>query len=143
VQVGIPREVKNREYRVAITPADVQELVRHGHEVVAAAGAGAGSSLPDEDYLAAGAKILPGPEEVWQDAELVLKVKEPVADEFDRIQSGQTLFTLVERGGTWVLAARAAPPRPTQTPTPAPAVLRARISRGSGAARPTCDGFAP
>jgi len=93
VKVGIPQEVKNREYRVAITPAGVQELVRHGHEVVVEAGAGAGSSLPDEDYLAAGAKILPGPEEVWQDAELVLKVKEPVAEEFDRMQPGQTLFT--------------------------------------------------
>ena len=92
--MAFPEWVKNREYRVAMTPAGVQELVRHGHEVVVEAGAGAGSSLPDEDYLAAEAKILPGPEEVWQDAELVLKVKEPVAEEFDRMQSGQTLFTL-------------------------------------------------
>jgi len=62
--LAFPEWVKNREDRVAMTPAGVQELVRHGHEAVVEAGAGAGSSLPDEDYLAAEAKILPGPEEV-------------------------------------------------------------------------------
>jgi alanine dehydrogenase len=59
VQVGIPREVKNHEYRVAITPAGVHELARYGHDVVVERGAGVGSSIPDEDYAAAGARILP------------------------------------------------------------------------------------
>ena len=93
MKVGVPREVKNREYRVAITPAGVHELVRNGHEVVIEAGAGVGSSLPDEDFTAAGAKILPTADDVWQTADLVLKVKEPVAEEYHRMRRGQVLFT--------------------------------------------------
>jgi alanine dehydrogenase len=93
MKVGVPREVKNREYRVAITPAGVLELARHGHEVVIEAGAGAGSSIPDEDFTAAGAKILPTADDVWQTAELVLKVKEPVAEEYHRMRRDQVLFT--------------------------------------------------
>jgi len=64
VKVGIPREVKNREYRVAITPSGVQELVRHGHEVAVETEAGVGSSIADEDFLAAGAKVLASADEV-------------------------------------------------------------------------------
>src|SRR6201992_773336 len=93
MKVGVPREVKNREYRVAITPAGVHELARHGHEVVIEAGAGAGSSIPDEDFTAAGAKMLPTAEDVWQTAELILKVKEPVAEEYHRMRGDQVLFT--------------------------------------------------
>jgi alanine dehydrogenase len=93
VKVGIPREVKNHEYRVAITPAGVHEFVRNGHEVYLEAGAGTGSSIPDEDYRAAGARVVPSAEEVWQSAELVLKVKEPVPEEYDRLRQGQVLFT--------------------------------------------------
>ncbi len=93
MKVGVPREVKNHEYRVAITPAGVHELVRAGHEVVIEAGAGIGSSLPDEDFTAAGAKILPHADDVWGTAELVLKVKEPVAEEYHRMRDGQVLFT--------------------------------------------------
>src|ERR1700744_318247 len=93
MKVGVPREVKNREYRVAITPAGVHELARHGHEVVIEASAGAGSSIPDEDFTAAGAKILPTADDVWQTAELVLKVKEPVAEEYHRMRRDQVLFT--------------------------------------------------
>ena len=93
MKVGIPREVKNREYRVAITPSGVQELVRHGHEVAVETEAGVGSSIADEDFLAAGAKGLASADEVWGSSELVLKVKEPVAEEFHRMQPGQTLFT--------------------------------------------------
>src|ERR1700744_701396 len=93
MKVGVPREVKNREYRVAITPAGVHELARHGHEVVIEASAGAGSSIPDEDFTAAGAKILPTADDVWQTAELVLKVKEPVPEEYHRMRPGQVLFT--------------------------------------------------
>jgi alanine dehydrogenase len=91
--VGVPREIKNREYRVAITPAGVHELTRHGHEVVIESGAGVGSSIPDEDFTAAGAKMLPTADDVWQTAELVLKVKEPVAEEYHRMRRDQVLFT--------------------------------------------------
>jgi alanine dehydrogenase len=93
VKIGVPREVKNNEYRVAITPAGVHELVRHGHEVAVEAGAGEGSSIPDEDYVRAGGAILPSAGAVWDFGELILKVKEPIAVEYDRMRPGQTLFT--------------------------------------------------
>ncbi|HEV7896801.1 MAG TPA: alanine dehydrogenase [Planosporangium sp.] len=93
MKVGIPREVKNHEYRVAITPAGVHEFVRHGHEVFIEAGAGLGSSITDEEYRAAGASILADADDVWGTAELVLKVKEPIAEEYHRMRSGQVLFT--------------------------------------------------
>ncbi|GAA4891764.1 alanine dehydrogenase [Stackebrandtia albiflava] len=93
MKVGIPREVKNHEYRVAITPAGVHEFVRHGHEVVIESGAGEGSSIPDADYIAAGAHMLATADDVWEQAELVLKVKEPIASEYHRMRPGQTLFT--------------------------------------------------
>jgi alanine dehydrogenase len=93
VKVAIPREVKNHEYRVAITPAGVHEFVRQGHEVYVEAGAGDGSSIPDEEYRGAGGRILPGPDEVWAEGELVLKVKEPIAEEYGRMHPGQVLFT--------------------------------------------------
>jgi alanine dehydrogenase len=93
VKVGIPREVKNNEFRVAITPAGVHELVRHGHQVVVEEGAGTGSSIPDEEYVAAGADILGTADEVWAAADLLLKVKEPIAEEYHRLRKDQTLFT--------------------------------------------------
>ncbi|MCO1577996.1 alanine dehydrogenase [Crossiella sp. SN42] len=93
MRVGVPREVKNHEYRVAITPAGVVELVRRGHQVLIEREAGLGSSFPDSDYLAAGAKILGSADEVWGEADLVLKVKEPIAEEYHRMRRGQTLFT--------------------------------------------------
>jgi alanine dehydrogenase len=93
MRIGVPREVKNHEYRVAITPAGVHELAREGHEVFVESGAGAGSSLPDEEFAAAGAKILKTADEVWGTADLVLKVKEPVAGEYERMRPGQVLFT--------------------------------------------------
>lgn len=93
VKVGIPREVKNNEFRVAITPAGVHELVRHGHQVVIERGAGVGSSIPDEEYVAEGARILDTADEVWAIADLLLKVKEPVAEEYHRLRKDQTLFT--------------------------------------------------
>jgi alanine dehydrogenase len=85
--------VKNHEYRVAITPAGVVELVHRGHDVLIETGAGKGSSFPDTDYLAAGAKIAPNADETWGAADLVLKVKEPVAEEYGRLRRGQLLFT--------------------------------------------------
>ncbi|MFG3020882.1 alanine dehydrogenase [Streptomyces sp. NPDC048254] len=93
VKVGIPREVKNNEFRVAITPAGVHELVRHGHQVVIERGAGVGSSIPDDEYIAAGARILDTADEVWATADLLLKVKEPIAEEYHRLRKDQTLFT--------------------------------------------------
>ena len=93
MKVGIPTEVKNHEYRVAITPAGVLELVRGGHQVVIQAGAGVGSSIPDEDFITAGAKILPTADDVWGEGELILKVKEPIEEEYHRMRAGQVLFT--------------------------------------------------
>lgn len=93
VKVGIPREVKNNEFRVAITPAGVHELVRHGHQVVIEQNAGVGSSITDEEFVAAGAQILPTADEVWAAADLLLKVKEPIAEEYHRLRKDQTLFT--------------------------------------------------
>jgi alanine dehydrogenase len=93
VRVGVPKEVKNHEYRVAITPIGVNELVAHGHEVFIETRAGAGSGIPDEEYVAAGATMLPTADDVWGTAELVLKVKEPVAEEYHRMRPGLLLFT--------------------------------------------------
>jgi alanine dehydrogenase len=93
VKVGIPREVKNHEYRVAITPAGVHELVSHGHEVFVEKDAGVGSSIPDADYQAAGAQTLATADDVWATGDLILKVKEPVEQEYGRMREGQTLFT--------------------------------------------------
>jgi alanine dehydrogenase len=93
VKVGIPREVKDNEYRVAITPAGVNELVTGGHSVVIEKDAGAGSSIPDADYVAAGATILDTADDVWGSADLLLKVKEPVAEEYHRLRGDQVLFT--------------------------------------------------
>ena len=93
MKVGIPREVKNHEYRVAITPAGVRELTAHGHEVYVEKGAGDGSEFGDDAYVAAGATIIPDPDEVWGTADLVLKVKEPIAEEYHRMREGQVLFT--------------------------------------------------
>jgi alanine dehydrogenase len=93
MRVGIPTEIKNNEYRVAITPAGVSELVRHGHEVTIQAGAGEGSAIHDADFKAAGAQIINSADQVWAEADLLLKVKEPVGPEYSRMRKGQTLFT--------------------------------------------------
>ncbi len=93
MRIGIPKEVKNHEYRVAITPIGVHELVAHGHDVVVEKGAGVGSQIMDDEYVAAGATMLDGADDVWAEAEMVLKVKEPVAEEYHRMREGQVLFT--------------------------------------------------
>ncbi|MVA74617.1 alanine dehydrogenase [Auraticoccus sp. F435] len=104
MRVGVPTEIKNHEYRVAITPAGVHELVRHGHQVLVQCGAGLGSAITDETYAAAGATLVPTAEDVWDAAELLLKVKEPVAEEYPRLREGQVLFTYLhlaaDRPGT-------------------------------------------
>lgn len=93
MKVGIPREVKNNEYRVAITPSGVHELTEHGHEVLVEKDAGVGSQISDDDYVAAGARIIGSADDVWGEADMVLKVKEPVAEEYHRMREGLTLFT--------------------------------------------------
>jgi alanine dehydrogenase len=93
MRVGLPREVKRDEQRVAATPAGVRDLVAGGHTVLVETGAGAGASLPDEEYAAVGAVVVPSAADVWSQADLVLKVKEPVPAEYDRLRPGQTLFT--------------------------------------------------
>ena len=93
MRVGIPREVKNHEYRVAITPSGVRELVAHGHEVFVEKDAGVGSSITDDEFVAAGASILASADEVWAVGDLVLKVKEPIAEEYPRMRAEQVLFT--------------------------------------------------
>ena len=93
MKVGIPREVKNNEYRVAITPAGVHEFARSGHEVLVESGAGAGSAIADPEFVSAGATILPTADDVWGTADLILKVKEPIAEEYHRMREGQVLFT--------------------------------------------------
>jgi alanine dehydrogenase len=93
VKVGIPKEIKNHEYRVAITPAGVMELVQHGHQVVIETGAGLGSSIPDADYVEAGATMLANADDVWASADMILKVKEPIADEYPRMRKDQIIFT--------------------------------------------------
>ncbi|MGB9372998.1 MAG: alanine dehydrogenase [Jiangellales bacterium] len=93
MRVGVPTEVKTHEYRVAMTPAGVHELVRNGHEVVVQSAAGVGSSISDDEFAAAGATILPTADDVWGTADLVCKVKEPIDEEYDRMRAGQVLFT--------------------------------------------------
>jgi alanine dehydrogenase len=93
MRVGIPTEIKNNEYRVAITPGGVAELVRRGHEVNIQAGAGDGSAIPDADFKAAGAQIINSADQIWAEADLLLKVKEPIEPEYSRMRKGQTLFT--------------------------------------------------
>jgi alanine dehydrogenase len=93
MKVGIPREIKNNEYRVAITPAGVMELTRNGHEVFIEHDAGLGSSITNEEYVSAGAAILQTADEVWETGDLILKVKEPIEAEYHLMRKGQVLFT--------------------------------------------------
>src|SRR5215204_3921318 len=115
MKVGVPTEIKTDEYRVALTPSGVRELVEHGHEVVVQAGAGEGSAIADEDYRAQGAEVLPDAAAVFAAADMVVKVKEPQAPEIALLEPRHTLFTylhlapdpdqtrgLVESGATCV-----------------------------------------
>jgi alanine dehydrogenase len=115
VIVGVPTEIKTDEYRVALTPAGVRELVEHGHDVVVQAGAGEGSAISDDDYLSQRARILPDAEAVFGEADMIVKVKEPQPDEVAKLEPRHLLFTylhlapdpeltrgLVESGATCV-----------------------------------------
>ncbi|MEA4943806.1 MAG: alanine dehydrogenase [Propionicimonas sp.] len=109
MRIAVPAEVKNREYRVAITPVGVAELVGHGHEVFVQSGAGLGSSISDAEYVAQGATVLPDADATWAAGELVMKVKEPVAEEYHRLRDDLVLFTYLhlaaDRPGTDALLA--------------------------------------
>src|SRR4051812_18614688 len=115
MKVGVPTEIKTDEYRVSLTPAGVRELVEHGHEVLIQAGAGVGSTIPDEEYTAQGARIVPDAQSVFEEAELILGVKEPQPQEVEMLRPDHLLFTylhlapapeltksLVESGATCV-----------------------------------------
>ena len=93
MKVGVPTEIKADEYRVALTPSGVRELSDRGHEVVVQAGAGEGSAISDADYAAQGARVLPDADAVFAEAELIVKVKEPQAEEIGRLEARHTLFT--------------------------------------------------
>ena len=91
--VGVPKEIKPQENRVGLIPAGVRQLVSNGHDVIVEQSAGAGSGIPDDEYIAAGAEIVSTAEEVWTRAEMIWKVKEPIAPEYPRMQDGQILYT--------------------------------------------------
>ncbi|WP_068007483.1 alanine dehydrogenase [Nocardia pseudobrasiliensis] len=95
MRIGVPREIKPQEQRVALTPAGAGELARHGHRVLVEAGAGVGSGFDDADYRAAGARVVESAADVWNDAELLLKVKEPIAEEYPLLRPAQVLFTFL------------------------------------------------
>lgn len=93
MNIGVPKEIKNNEFRVAITPSGVREFVKHGHSVSIESSAGLGSAITDDDYRKVGATIVSSADEVWNNAELILKVKEPIAAEYSRMRKDQVLFT--------------------------------------------------
>ena len=93
MRIGVPKEIKNHEYRVGLVPSSVAELVHHGHVVTIERGAGLGAGLTDEEYEAAGGTIVEGPDEIFAHAEMIVKVKEPLAEERRRLRPGQVLFT--------------------------------------------------
>ena len=93
MKIGIPKEIKNNENRVGMTPAGVRELVKHGHKVFVQHTAGEGSGFSDDKYIAAGASVLPTIEEVYAVAEMIIKVKEPIASEYPLVRPGQLVFT--------------------------------------------------
>src|ERR1700739_823127 len=93
MRVGVPTETKSNEFRVAINPAGVAELTHRGHEALIQAGAGEGSATPDAEFKAAGAQVPASAEQVWTDADLLLKVKEPIGAEYGLVRHDQVLFT--------------------------------------------------
>src|SRR5579862_4179074 len=93
MKIGVPKEIKTNENRVALVPAGAEALIAAGHSVTMETGAGLGSGFPDEAYTAVGAKIAPDAASVWRDAEMIMKVKEPIEVEWKHMRKGQTIFT--------------------------------------------------
>src|SRR5438309_12028461 len=102
--VGVPREVKDNEFRVALTPEGARELTDAGHTVLIEEGAADGSSLPDDRYKKAGAQFVSSAEDVWREAEMIMKVKEPVAREFELMDEGQNLLTYLHLAASMDMA---------------------------------------
>ncbi len=123
MKVGVPTEIKEEEYRVALTAVGARELAEHGHDVLIQRGAGEGSAIADSDYEAQGARIVPGAEDVFAEADMVLKVKEPQTSEVEMLRAETTLFTYLHLApapeltdGLCEHAARpASPTRPSRT----------------------------
>ena len=93
MKIGCPKEIKPQEFRVGLTPNAAHEAISHGHDVLVETGAGVGSGFTDADYIAAGAKIAANADDVFKNADLIIKVKEPQAVERKRLREGQVLFT--------------------------------------------------
>jgi alanine dehydrogenase len=93
MKIGVPKEIKNHEYRVGLTPASVREFVAHGHSVAVQAGAGAAIGLSDDQYRAAGATLVDDAAQIFRDAEMIVKVKEPQPQECAMLRAGQLLYT--------------------------------------------------
>src|ERR1700739_2715958 len=91
--VGVPKEIKTDEYRVAMIPVGVEELTRAGHQVLIQSGAGQGSGINDEQYAFHGAQIVAGADDIWKQADLIVKVKEPLPEEWPSMRPGQIVFT--------------------------------------------------
>lgn len=91
--IGVPKEIKVLEARIALTPEGVSEFIRAGHSVVIEKGAGMGSAITDESFIAAGARIESDVEKIWREADMILKVKEPIEAEYSRLRTGQIIFT--------------------------------------------------
>ena len=104
MRIGVPREIKTEEYRVGLTPSSVREIVHHGHQVVVETNAGLGANFDDEDYQAIGAEIAPDAAAVFADTEMIVKVKEPQAEEFPLLREGQVLFTYLHLAAAWDVA---------------------------------------
>jgi len=122
--IGVPREIKDQEFRVGLTPASAREIVEHGHGVLVESGAGAGIGATDADYKAAGAQVAAGADEVFSRAEMVVKVKEPQAVERKRLRRGQVLLPTCtsrpirnRRASSWRAARYVSPTRPSRRPT--------------------------
>ena len=93
MKIGVPKEIKQAEKRVAATPAGVKAFIDHNHHVFVEKGAGLGSGFKDEEFTKAGARILDNPDDVWGESDMIIKVKEPIGPEFDRMRPGQILYT--------------------------------------------------
>ena len=100
MRIGVPREIKNHEYRVGLIPSSALVLVHHGHEVLVQKGAGLGAGLTDDDYIAAGATMIETADEIFASADMIVKVKEPLAEERKKLRPGQILFTYLHLAPT-------------------------------------------
>ena len=119
--IGVPREIKEQEYRVALLPSGAYQLIRHGHTVLVERGAGAGAGYPDAEYEHAGARLVDSHAAVFEQADLVVKVKEPLPDEFARLLPGKILFTYLHLAASRPLTNAAQMPSPDSGSTSAAA----------------------